>query len=399
MHYVKLTQNKSSFWKKYFFVLTITSVVIFTAVLFALVSGPGTVFDYVYKVSSALSRYPFKTTDDRVNILLLGNAGGRHDGAYLTDTIIVASYNIKAQKVTFISLPRDLWIDKLKAKANAVYEIGQNQNQGFKVSEKVFGDILGIPIHYSLRLDFSGFEKAIDEIGGIEVEVARSFDDNLYPIAGREDDLCGFTEEEREFSELEAKELNIDPGKRKVLISPEGKIATDSAEPEKGFEYFTCRYEQIHFDKGPTQMDGVTTLKFVRSRMGTSGEGSDFARSARQQKVLESFRKKVLSFETLVNPKKISGLFSAFGQSLETDMGVDDTIALYGVIKKMEGSQSIVLSNSGKDALLINPPLSDYGGAWVLVPKDSTYQEIKKYIEQTLKEEGISESTSSARSR
>ena len=52
-------------------------------------------------------------------------------------------------------------------------------------------------------------------------------------------------------------------------------------------------------------MDGDTALKFVRSRHGSNGEGSDFARAARQQKVIAAFKSKVLSFGTLINPKNI----------------------------------------------------------------------------------------------
>jgi polyisoprenyl-teichoic acid--peptidoglycan teichoic acid transferase len=390
---------KASSWKKYFVILSLLATLFISAFFIAILSGPGTVFDYAFKVGTALAGYPFKTDDDRVNILLLGNAGGKHDGAYLTDTIIVASYNLKTQKATFISLPRDLWLEKTNSKVNAIYEKGLEDDTGLDLSKETITHLLGIPIHYGVRIDFSGFERAVDEVEGIEVEVAKTFDDHLYPITGKEEDMCGYKEEEKEFNEEEAKALNIEKGKRKVLIAPDGKIATDSAEPNKGYEYFSCRYEHIHFDKGPTQMDGSTSLKFVRSRMGSNGEGSDFARSARQQKVIEAFRKKVLSIETLINPKKITGLISAFGQSFETDIPVDDMVSLYGVTKKLSSSTNIVLSNNGPDALLFNPPPSEFGGAWVLIPKDRSYKTLQEFIKTNLEGEGINESTSSARTR
>lgn len=373
-------------------VLIIISTIIAIGIIRAIFSSP-TSFDYAFRIP--FIGYLFDTTDDKVNILLLGNAGGNHDGTYLTDTVMVVSYNLKKRHVNFISLPRDLWLDEQKLKLNAVYETGEEKKQGLKFTKEIVGGVLGIPIHYSIRMDFNGFEMAINEVEGIEVDVEKTFDDFLYPIAGKEEDLCGWMEEEREFSEEDAKNLGLDPGKRKVLVK-EDKIATDSAEPEKGYEYFDCRFEHIHFDKGLTKMDGETALKYVRSRMGSSGEGNDFARSKRQQRVIESFRKKVLSLETIFNPKKLAGLIGAFGQSIETDIPIDDMIELYKLSKQVESSSNFVISSSGEAPLLINPPQSDYGGVWVLVPKDGNFSETKNYVKKILAGE-IDEASNSAR--
>src|SRR5437867_1991185 len=50
----------------------------------------------------------------KVNILLLGNAGGTHDGADLTDTVMVATVDGDSKRVNLISIPRDLWLDSIK---------------------------------------------------------------------------------------------------------------------------------------------------------------------------------------------------------------------------------------------------------------------------------------------
>ena len=401
MHYVNLPSNNihqrrsSKLLKRITVPLLIVSFFVGIGIVFALLKTPSS-FSYTFKIP--FLGYTFSATDDKVNVLLLGNAGGRHDGGKLTDTIMVVSYNLKENKVVFISLPRDLWIDSLKMKINAAYEIGDEKDMGLNFAKDTVGDILGIPVHYAVRVDFSGFARAIDEIGGIDVQIERSFEDNYYPVEGKEDDLCGWTEEEREFGEEQAKELNIEKGNLKVLISPDGKIATDSAEPEKGLEYFTCRYEHVSFEKGLVTLDGKSALKYVRSRMGTNGEGSDFARSKRQQKVIEAFRNKMLSFETLVNPGRIKNLFTVFGESIETNIPIDDIVALYGVSKNMDESRSYVISNVGENALLINPPLQDYGGAWVLIPKDENYDKIHEFVGKAINWEVIDEATSSARS-
>src|SRR5260221_143781 len=167
-------------------------IVLFLVVAFfwSIFSTGSSVFTYVFSQCQ-----PTKSDNGRVNVLLLGLAGGNHDGALLTDSIIIASYNLKNHYVTLISVPRDLWLDGISEKVNAAYEMGlssKNGGNGLKYAEDKIDDILGIPIHYGVRIDFSGFEKAIDQIGGIEVNVPNTFDDYEFPITGKEDDLCGY---------------------------------------------------------------------------------------------------------------------------------------------------------------------------------------------------------------
>jgi len=345
-------------------------------------------------VTSIISGVFLKSTDGRINVLLLGTAGSAHEGPNLTDTIMVASYNLKSSEVYLFSIPRDLWLPSLRSKANAVYEIGLSQNNGLGLSKTVMGNILGLPIHYGLRVDFRGFVQAIDAIDGIDVVVEKSFDDYLYPIQGKEDDLCGNSEKEMDFSEEEAKKLNIDPGKRKILISPEGQIATDAAEEDKGIKYFSCRYEHISFDKGKTKMSGAVALAFVRSRHGTNGEGSDFARSKRQQKVIEAARDKLLSLETLSNPQKVTDLVKTLGKSIDTDISIKDALEFYKLSRKVGKIHSFVLDASpksdlpnGRTSLLINPPRDEYGGAYVLISQDDDFSIIQGYVKKIL--EGI----------
>lgn len=338
---------------------------------------------------------PFTSSDDKVNILFLGIPGGTHAGSNLTDTIMVASYNLKTNQVYLISIPRDLWFPALRTKANAVYQIGLTEKDGLGLTKTVMGNVLGVPIHYALRIDFRGFIQAIDTLGGIDVTVEKSFDDYKYPITGKENDLCGFEEKEMEFGEEEAKKLNIEPGKRKVLVSPEGKIATDSAEEDKGIEYFSCRYEHISFKEGLTHMDGETALKFVRSRHGTNGQGSDFARSARQEKILQAVRSKVLSLETLSNPAKIAELIKTLGKSVDTDISAKDAFEFYKLSKKLDQTHKLILD----DSILYHPPPQDYGGAYVLVSQDDDFSIVHNYVRKVLEGEIQDEATVSSRAR
>lgn len=371
------------------------------AIFLTTLSGSSSVVNYIFSTSN------LRASSNRVNILLLGIPGGSYDGRDLTDTIMVASYNLKTNQVYLFSIPRDLWLPSLKSKANAVYEIGLSQNNGLGLAKTIFGNVLGIPIHYSLRVDFRGFVKAIDAIEGIEVVVEKSFDDYLYPIQGKENDLCGNTEQEMEFNDMEAKKLNIEPGKQKVLITTDGKIATDSASEDKGVKYFSCRYEHIEFQKGKTAMNGAIALSFVRSRHGTNGEGSDFARSKRQQKVIEAVRDKVLSLETLANPKIVTDLIKALGKSIDTDIAAREVIEFYKLSKKLDKTHSFILDDSPKvglpnnrTSLFIHPPSSDYGGAYVLISQDDDFSIVHGYVRKVLTGEITEyEATAGARKR
>ncbi|MBI2621145.1 MAG: LCP family protein [Candidatus Levybacteria bacterium] len=311
-----------------------------------------------------------KADKDTINILLLGIAGGKHEGPNLSDTIIFASLNTKESKVTLVSLPRDIWSSDIDSKVNTAYARGEAKRDGggLILAKSVISKITGQPIDYAIVVDFSGFVNAVDLIGGLDVNVENSFDDFEYPIAGREDDPCDNKPEDLE------------------------KLATASSQ----LEAFPCRYEHIHFDKGITHMDGETSLKFVRSRHAKGGEGTDFSRSQRQEKVIRAFMDKVFSPKIIINPAKLIGLYSAVEQSIDTDIAqaeFDDFIKLAQKFQKAK-IESVVLDYGDREndrgGLLTHPPISSmYNFEWVLVPRigSDNYSEIQEFIRCELTQE------------
>src|SRR3989344_1961088 len=108
--------------------------------------------------------------DNSFNILLMGKPGGEHDGPDLTDTIIFSRVDIKSKRVDLISLPRDLWVESQDRKINSVFANGQlDGGRGIKVARNVIEEVTGKKVDYVLVVDFTGFEKFIDALGGIEV--------------------------------------------------------------------------------------------------------------------------------------------------------------------------------------------------------------------------------------
>lgn len=381
---VKINNKRRIFklFNKYSLGVLLTILIMAVGLFFTSQSQPE-VFKYIFGQSNQL-----QTEDGRVNVLLLGIAGGNHDGPNLTDTIMVASYDRKTHQVDLISLPRDLWSEQYQAKINTLYQVGLNQAKGLSLIEGEIERILGIQIPYAVRIDFSGFTRAIDLIGGIDVEVAKPFDDYAYPVPGKETELCGYQESEMDIGEDQAKSLGVKPGRLKVLLDPDNKIATAAAKPGENLTYgdaqvikfFPCRFEHLSFSQGLIHFGGETALKYVRSRHGANNEGSDFARSHRQQQVIQAFRDKALSVETLTDPRKIVELVKAFGASFDSDIPQGQYWEFVKLVKNVSGVKSYVIDSIGKDPLLVAPPPGQYG-AWVLVPSGGDYSRIQKYVQ------------------
>lgn len=311
-------------------------------------------------------RTGFESFRDRTNVLILGTGGEGHQGINLSDTIILASVDLKQKDVALISIPRDLWIDNIKAKINTVYAFGEKKEkgEGLKAAKEKVEEILGVPIHYGVRVDFSGFVRAIDTVGGIDIFVETGFEDFKYPIAGKEEDTCGLT-----LQEVEA------DGVKKFQVTTATGAANLSADP------FACRYEHIQFKPGVQRLDGGTALKYVRSRMGTNGAGSDFARSLRQRQVTEAFVNKIFDLRNLFSPKKILEIFTTFGASVDTDFSEKEISQVPTVLSTIKefNVRSLVPTSEGENPLLYNPPVIDYG-AWVLLPQNNNWEILRREI-------------------
>lgn len=263
--------------------------------------------------------------EDRVNILLLGMGGEGHDGATLTDTIILLSVRPADNDVAMLSVPRDLVVPLGSAgwrkinNANAFGEI-QTPGRGGDYTRTTLEEVFGLDIPYYVRIDFSGFKDIIDEVGGVDVVVDRDFTDRSYP--------------------------------------------TDS-----------YGYQTVSFKAGLRHMDGDTALKFSRSRHGNNSEGSDFARGQRQQKVLAALKDKLMSFRTLRNPATVSNLLAELKASVATNMQIGELLRLAKMGRAVDGDDVIHrVLDDGPGSPLVS---SIYNGAYVLMPRDDDWSGLR----------------------
>ena len=314
-----------------------------------------------------------KSDHNRVNILLLGTGGAGHEGPDLTDTIMLASIDKDGKDTVLVSIPRDLWAPSLSAKINHAYAYGEEKDgQGLDLAKDTVRKLFDLPIHYAVRVDFDGFIKAVDLVGGVDLVVDNSFVDPKYPIPDKENELCGLTIETQEIDSVPTEVVKDATGSAIPLAQ-----ITDENNP------FLCRYETLEFDQGPTQMDGQTALKFVRSRHGTNGEGSDFARSSRQQKVILAFREKVFSIKTFFDPKTILDLITTFDQSIDTNVQNDEIPLFIKLSQKIDPAKirTVVLDSDRPESRLTNGDPQNYGGQFVLEPKDGTWTDLAEYVQ------------------
>lgn len=298
-----------------------------------------------------------KEHDGHINVLLLGTSGQKYEGPNLTDTIIFASVNPTKNDLTLVSLPRDLWVPDLSWKINTAYEKGN-----LPLAKKTVSKILNQPISYAARLNFEGFVQAVDLLGGIDVDIEKTFDDFEYPIEGKENDPCG-----QKPQDLEA-------------------LATSSSQLKE----FPCRYKHIHFDKGKIHLNGERALEFVRSRHALGEEGTDFARSRRQEKIIKAFKDKIFSLQTVLNPTRLISLYAILKGNIDTDIKqteIDDFVRLFQSMKNPRIKSAVIdLGDNQKKrpGLLIHPPVtSKYKFQWVIIPRigNGNFQEIQGYID------------------
>ena len=218
--------------------------------------------------------------DKTINILLLGSDASADERLARTDSLMIASINPDGPSVSLLSFPRDLSVhipgfgdDRI----NTVFERGYMQD--FQGGGPAFLALtlrknFGIKIDHFVRIDFQGFVKAIDTLGGVEVlvecELHDTFPDKAAPT-GRTD-------------------LDVYPGK--VLLS------------------------------------GKQALWYSRSRWSTT----DFDRARRQQKVMRAVFRKARESNIIQNA---IGLYTDFRSNLETDVGIADIPALIDIAQRL----------------------------------------------------------------
>lgn len=218
---------------------------------------------------------------ERVNVLILGiDRRPTEKCPCRTDTMMLATLDPKTSTAGLVTLPRDLYLPIPTVGENRINtamfygDLNKYPGGGPGLAKKTVEYNFGRRVNYYVLVDFGGFRKIVDTLGGIDINVPKAFDDPEYPT----DDF-------------------------KTI--------------------------HIHFDAGLQHMDGERALEYARSRHADS----DFGRSKRQVQVLMAIRDKALRLEIL---PKLPALLSTMWGTVETDLKPQEVLALAQAASKVK---------------------------------------------------------------
>ena len=264
---------------------------------------------------------PALTDTDTLNFLLIGS-DRRPGSSFRTDTMVIVIFWPKDGQVSMISIPRDLWIyipTVGMQRINTAYQSGEVTGYpggGPALLRDTIAYNLGIRIDHMAMVEFDGFRRIVDTLGGVDVPVA-----------------CPYTDWR--------------------LIDP-------SYDP-----YNEANWSLYTVPSGLDHMDGDLALWYARSRL----KSNDFDRGRRQQEVLRAILARALSTDALA---RIPELYSAFTGTITTDMGLPDLVKL--------GLYAPRLPTASIRSYYIRPPyVSDWitpGGAQVLLPNQAALEQM-----------------------
>lgn len=302
------------------------------SLMLKITNGRSGLFDFIRTVVTGNAE--LKTgPDGRTNILIFGTSGydmqgsegdGSHDGAQLTDSIMVLSIDQNSKDVAMVSLPRDLKTDTCMAsgKINELYycenKKGDNEIGGANALRSRVGDILGIDIQYYAHINWMSLIQIVDSIGGITVTIDEDINDDwtkTYVKAGQ-----------------------------------------------------------------PVYLNGEKALGLARARHGT--ENGDFTRAASQQKILIAVKDKITS-SNLGIPDLIN-LANILGENLRSDFDADTIYAGAKLFANTNFESIRQISLTDKDSRYLTTGYIN-GISYVFPTAGvKNYSGIRKYIKESL---------------
>ncbi|MFH1485181.1 MAG: LCP family protein [Chloroflexota bacterium] len=223
---------------------------------------------------------------ERVNILLLGvdRRPNEANAPTRTDTIILASLDPGGKTVGLLSIPRDLWVDIplkdgtiVQDRINTAYFYGDYYRQpggGPALAMETVRRNLGVKVHYYAAIEFNGFQKMIDTLGGITVQLEKPLVDPQFPT------------------------------------------------PDYGIM-------SVYIPAGVQHLDGTKALWYARSRY----QDADIGRMKRQQEILLAIRDRALQLGVL---PKLPGLAGQLGKAVKTDLAVPEIMTLASLAQEVE---------------------------------------------------------------
>jgi len=299
------------------------------------------------ELAQTVRRTPAPWKDGAVTFLLLGtDSMENRGGPVLTDTMLLASLKKDGPTLNLYSIPRDVWSDTYKTKINALYRYGAERypNEPERFTREVLAELTGVTPQYTVVLDMTTVQELIDAVGGVEVVVLEGFTDPLFP---RED-----------------VDVRVERDPKKL-------------------------YKTVTFEPGAQRMDGLRAMEFIRSRHSTGAQGTDIARSARQQQILMALLKRLQDPSFLLsNPQLVGSLYRMYQDKFDRSLPLEEVGALgldlRNTIQNLTLGQSAssVFPQDPKGVLEHPKNLAPYQNQWVYIirNKNAFQQEVRSRL-------------------
>jgi len=285
---------------------------------------------------------PLKNQDGRVNILVAANSADDvgHNGANLTDSIMVLSVNTKNNTALMLSIPRDLWVNIPgvgHSKINAAYP-----NGGMGKLQSVVQDNLGLTVDYQALVNYGAFRDLVNAVGGITITIKSSDPRGIY-------------------------------------------------DPDLDYKTRNC-CALAKYPNGPVNLNGTQALNLARARgedpRSYGFTNSDFDRTEHQRQMLLAIKDKASSASVVANPLKLTKLIDAVGNNVKTNLQVDEIETLYADTKKIDDnkidSYNINTLNGKNATMLANYTSPDGQSALIPAAGLDDFSAIQKQIQKIL---------------
>ena len=268
-----------------------------------------------------------------VNILLAGNSfdDTGHDGADLTDSVMVAHLDLHSKKVSLISIPRDLLVtyQGKTMKLNEVYVAAGKGQAGLVELGKVTEQITGLGTDEHMLVGYGALRDAVDAVGGIDVTIKAS--------------------------------------DKRGIFDPRAKLTITN---------------------GAHHIDGTTALALCRARNDPDPKGQipyglsrgDFDRQQNQRMVLTALVTTVKDSAALANPLTVVKIFNSIGKYMTTDLTVSQIARLHQLTGDLAGMNSISINGDGAATLLADYTSPAAGASLIPAAGQGNYSVIKAYI-------------------
>jgi LCP family protein required for cell wall assembly len=268
---------------------------------------------------------PSWTGKNRVTVLVLGiDERAQESGPWRTDTMMLLTLEPVTRQAGVLSIPRDLWVPipgYNDGRINTAHFLGDlygHEGGGPALARETVEYNVGVPIDYYVRLNFQGFVTIVDLIGGVDIYVENPISDPNYP----------------------------------------------------DYHY---GYDPLYIDAGWHHFDGEMTLKYARTRHGSS----DFDRAHRQQQVMAAILERITSLDLLPElARNAPQIYKTIEASVQTDLALDQILALANLATKVDRSQ---IRFGVIDQTCTQPWVTPDGGQ-VLVPLRDRMREVRDYV-------------------